>query len=129
MQEKDFYSYAQLFAQKVVQQSCIIELKLTKKDSFRLSEIAPHQLESLKKASTSFLSYKIPDVGYDKKPCDIVCFHKSPAYLGIVFAPTKKQKALYLIEYKALAAFIKLGDKTISEEQCNAISAFQIQFK
>lgn len=64
--------------------SCAIELKVARGNSLPASRLEPHQREALLRCGMAF-TYKIPDVGFDKKPFDALLFKNSNAYVVIVF--------------------------------------------
>lgn len=64
--------------------SCAIEIKVAHGNALPVSRLEIHQREALMQCALSF-TYKIPDVGYDKKPFDAVLFKDCVAYVVIVF--------------------------------------------
>lgn len=124
MTEKSFYPQVQLWMRKNLNQSCPLELKLTKTNKFYLKAMEPHQLPWLSAAKHKSVSYKIPDVGFDRKPADLFLYTNSPAWVGIIFYIPRKKKNLYVIDIDDFINFFTEGIVSIDEEQCRTISSY-----
>ncbi len=107
MLEKDFYRPVQNWCKKNLNQTAVIELKLVKGNRFSLSDMRPHQIESLLSCKHSILSYKISDAGIDQKPFDICVFKNTSAYVGVIFYTPRQKKRLYLIDIDSLLDYFK----------------------
>lgn len=124
MKEKDFYRPVQNWIKKNLNQTAVVELKLVKGNRFRLSDMRPHQIDSLLACKHNSLVYKIPDAGFDQKPFDICYFNNTLAYIGVVFYEPRKKKNLYLIDIDVI---LKTQEDSWTESQLIPLSAFQVQ--
>lgn len=97
---------------------CYYELKIAKGPSFAFSKIEVNQHESLPALAEEGLVWKLSDEDMRKKPCDGLCTPPLPAYLVILF----RDRTLYFIEYEKIAIMRQEGEKSISEDECAAIS-------
>lgn len=122
MKEADLYKEVQLFAKKAIPHTAMIEVKITKGNTFNLSSLMDHQYKALELVSTGVLTYKIPDVGYDRKPADIIMLRKCRAYVAICYAKDKKRKTYYINfkEYK------KITQKSITEQEAFDLSEYSM---
>lgn len=117
MTEKSFYPAVQDYLKKNLSGNIVLELKLTKTNTFNLSKMEPHQLPWLYAAKHQRVTYKIADVGFDRKPCDIIMFNGAQAYVGIIFYIPHKKKALYLIDIDAFLLHQKSGRVSMNESE------------
>lgn len=124
MREKDFYRPVQIWAMKNLNQTAVIELKIVKNNSrFRKSDLRDHQIKSLLHAKHDSVGYKIPDIGMDQKPFDLCVWHKSLAFVGVVYYEPRKKKRLYLIDIDTLCNDSRSSFK---EEELQEISYRQV---
>lgn len=122
MIERDFYSKVQKYLKHVIKETCVVELKLTKGGTFLLSDLKPHQIDNLRSVSLRSLVYKLPDVGFDQKPFDIISFHKTNAYVGIIFYIPRKKKTLYLIKIEDILPRYDTH-KSLTESECATLAS------
>jgi len=83
----------------------------------------PHQVPWLFASKYKQVSYKIPDVGFDRKPCDMVFFSGAQAYVGIIFYVPRKKKTICLIDVDDFIGFFK-DNVSISEEQAITLARY-----
>lgn len=98
MQERDFQTKLTIWKKYNLKKSCLIEAKITKTDTIPFTRLEIHQKQALLLAKHDQLCYKIPDVGYDKKPADMFCLAGSLAYIAVLFYTEKGVKHFYLID-------------------------------
>lgn len=122
MREADLYKEVQLFAKKAIPHTAIIEVKITKGNTFNLSSLMDHQYKALELAYSGALTYKIPDVGYDRKPADIIMLRNCDAYVAICFAKDRKRKTYY-IHFKD---YKNISTKSITEEEALVLSTYSM---
>lgn len=127
MLEKDFYRPVQNWCKKNLNQTAVIELKLVKGNRFSLSDMRPHQIESLLSCKHSNLIYKISDAGMDQKPFDICLFKNTSAYVGVIFYTPRQKKRLYLVDIDSLLGTFKtLEVKSLLESELAPLADFQV---
>ena len=99
--------------------AAVFELKQTQTDSFPFKNVEEHQLEALAAAwGPEGLIYKISDQSQGYKPCDIVYFRLSPAYIVI-----KYPKFFCLIHASAFGAEMKTSTrKSLTSERAKEIA-------
>lgn len=130
MKEKDLYSPVQRWIKSQLRRTCAIELKIVKGKSFNFKELKPHQVQNLLSAKNQTFTYKIPDVGFDQKPFDIVVLSHVPAFVAVVFYEERKKKNLYLMDidvfFRISGASIK---PTLSELEFQCFSSYSASLK
>jgi hypothetical protein len=126
MKERDFYRPVQNWVRSNLNQTAVIELKLVKEGRFRLSDMRPHQLQSLSQCKHNNMVYKIPDAGYDQKPFDICYWNKTNAYIGVIFYEPRKKKNLYLIDIDSIVTFDS-SKVSYSEEELSQLAAHRAE--
>jgi hypothetical protein len=78
--------------------SGLYELKISPRPSIPFTRLEVHQEKWLYTAKHDQICYKIPDVGYDKKPADMFCLAHSKAYVVVMFYVTLGTKHFYMID-------------------------------
>lgn len=116
MQEKDFQTkFSTWWKYNKIYES--FELKITKKSSLPFSRLEPHQLHWLKFGG----GYKIPDVGFDQKPCDFIT-GKPGGYVAVQFYK-RGVKHFYIIHIDAWEKCEKTcGRKSLTEDMAKEIA-------
>ena len=98
------------------------ELKLCKKKSMPYNKVEEHQIDALLKSRNGRYAYKISDMSLGRKPYDCFCFHKSYAYVVIMFYVPRKPKIAYIIDIDLfLNAQMMYDRKSITEDICKDI--------
>jgi len=124
MTEKSFYSPVQDWMKQNLQGSNAVELKLTKTNKFYLNKMEAHQLPTLYAIKHKVLVYKLPDVGYDRKPCDIIMLSGAGAFVGIIYYVPHKKKHLYLIDIDVFLEYQKEGHVSMTEEETSRLASY-----
>ncbi len=96
---------------------CYYELKVARGLYFYFSAIEEHQNESLPALTEEGLVWKLSDEDSRRKPCDGFSAPPLPAFLVIRF-----KKKFYFIHYSRILRMKQNGEKSISEEEADAIS-------
>ena len=124
MTEAQFQTKFTKWAKYNIRSSVPVELKISKTNSIPFSRLEPHQERALLSCKQSSLVYKIPDVGYDKKPFDCFVFSNvKHAYVGVMFYVSRGVKHFYLIEIEDWLSFQKSSSrKSLTEEQASQLS-------
>lgn len=97
MKEKDLQSKVTKYMIHRWQTNAVFELKICKEPSLPFDAVKPHQINALKLAKLGTLAYKIPDVGYDQKPFDMIVLNKVEAYVLVMFY-ARACKHFYIID-------------------------------
>lgn len=97
------------------------ELKITNGKSIPFSDVPPHQRQRLKQAKDTAQYYKIPDVGFDRKPYDFFCAYKfSYGSVLLGFVVRGKVEHFYEIDIDKFLELEKTSDrKSITEEMAS----------
>lgn len=85
--------------------------------------LAPHQEAALLAARSGLLAWKLSDMSWDQKPCDMMVLYKVPAYVAVMFYE-RGQNDFWLIpidEWVSLRTKKTSGmksQKSFREEDC-----------
>lgn len=96
--EKDFQTDFNTWLKYRFKQTGAYELKVTKGGSLPFKRLAPHQELALRKAKSSMVVYKIPDVGYDQKPFDCFALCGVPSFVVVMYQTLEQRKEFYMID-------------------------------
>lgn len=116
MNEAIFQSAFSKWAKHNIHTNMVCELKIVKGKRMPFSAIKEHQWVALSNAKHRNMVYKIPDVGFDKKPCDMVILAGCEAYFVIMFY-VRGQKTFYMVDIDTLIRFRDNGFHSITEEE------------
>ncbi len=98
------------------------ELKICKKKSMPFNKVEEHQVDALLKSRNKRYAYKISDMSIGRKPYDCFCFHKSNAYVVIMFYVPRKPKIAYIIDIDDFLNIQMVSNrKSITEDICKNI--------
>jgi hypothetical protein len=97
MTEADFQSKFTTWKKYYLKGNAAYELKISKKNSIAFNRLEQHQRVALLSVKHDQFCYKIPDVGYDKKPFDMFCL-SGEAYVVVMFYVTRGTKLFYVID-------------------------------
>lgn len=103
------------------QGSSAFELKVCNEKSLPFSAVKEHQIHALQVAKHSTLSYKIPDVGNDQKPFDMIVLQGVPAYIIVMFY-TRGCNHFYIIDVDTFVEeSIRSERRSLTEERASVI--------
>lgn len=85
MKEKDLQTRVTKYMINRWKGTAVFELKICHEKSMPFDAVKPHQITALRVAKTGVLAYKIPDVGYDQKPFDMMVLDRVDAYVLVMF--------------------------------------------
>lgn len=97
-QEKDFQIQLKRWFSNHAISSSAWEQKICKTNAMPFSKVQEHQLRALWLSKHKQLYYKIPDVGYDKKPFDNFILSNSNAYVCIFYYQKRGDKDFVVID-------------------------------
>ena len=95
--EQKFTTEAKKYLAQKLRMTGAFEMKVATGKRIPFSSLAPHQEKALLLAKHGCLSYKIPDVGYDKKPFDMFILAGTSANVVVRFADSKDRE-FYIID-------------------------------
>ncbi|MCL5071852.1 MAG: hypothetical protein M1308_13315 [Actinobacteria bacterium] len=78
--------------------TCAIEVKIMRGNTFRLNQIAEHQINALHLTKHHQIVWKIPDAGFSN-PYDIIKISEQEAYVAII-----KDKQVFFIDIDKIMA-------------------------
>lgn len=101
--------------------SAVFELKITHDGSLPFSAVKSHQSAALYIAKHGQLAYKLPDVGWEQKPFDMVVLGGMPAYILVMFY-VRGCKTVYIIDIDVWQEEEKTSvRRSLTEDRARAI--------
>lgn len=120
MQEKDFQTKFNHWANHRLNETAAFELKFAKEKSLAFSRLEEHQRNALFQTKHNKILYKIPDAGYSN-PFDGFMLAKANAYVVVMFY-VHGQKKFYMIDIDAWINEEKTSTrKSLTEERAACI--------
>lgn len=121
MKEKDLQTRVTAYMKNRWKGTAVFELKICHEKSMPFEMVKEHQIHALHSAKTGVIAYKIPDVGFDQKPFDMIVLDKVSAYVLVMFY-TRGCNHFYIIDVDRYVAESELSERrSLTEERAQEI--------
>jgi hypothetical protein len=121
MKEKDLQNLFSKWLKINWKTSAAFELKMCKRNTFALSQLAEHQLLNLKLVKDGLFYYKLPDLGL-QNPFDCFTLCQQEAYLVVFFYKPRQPKVFYMIPIITIQGLVDDGIKSFDEERAKSLA-------